>query len=101
MPQPKWKTVVRALAFLACGSILLASGCSSPDKANITVRKQKQELEAKLADLQRQHEGDLATIRALEAKATTVPVLPNDRTEKLFTTHGLTFGRLTTGADLN
>src|SRR6478609_5946154 len=98
MLQCKSKPVVRAIALLACASLFLASGCSSPDKANITVRKQKQELEAKLADLQRQHAADLATIRALESKATTVPVLPNDRIAKLFTTHGITFGRLTAGA---
>jgi hypothetical protein len=79
----------------------LASGCSSPDKANIEIRKQKQQLESKIESLERQHAADVASIRSLESRATTVPTLPNDRLDKLFTVHGITLGRLTGGADLD
>src|SRR4051794_823981 len=85
-----------SIAFVA-----LAIGCSSPDKANIEVRKQKQELATKVEQLQRQHDADVATIRSLESRATTAPTLPNNRLDNLFTAHGLTLGRLTASADLD
>ena len=81
--------------------LLIAAGCSSPNAANIAVRKENQQLRDQVADLQRQHAADEAQIRALESHATTVPVLPHERLETLFTTHGLKFGRLTGGADLD
>lgn len=81
--------------------VVFATGCSSPNKANIELRKQKQELEAKLQTLERRHDADVASIRAFESRATTVPTLPNERLEKLFTTHGLSIGRLTAPADLD
>jgi hypothetical protein len=83
-------------------SVLAPFGCTKPHAGAIAVRKQNQELRAKLADLERREQGHLAQIRALEAKsATTVPSLPTERLDTLFTTHGLKFGRLTGGADLD
>ena len=82
---------VAILFFLACG-------CAKPDKANIALRKQIQDLESQISNLRRQHEGDVATIRALQAQGTTVPTLPQERLDRLYTTHGLRIGRLTGGA---
>jgi outer membrane murein-binding lipoprotein Lpp len=79
--------------------LLFVAGCSKPDKANIALRKQIQDLESQISNLQRQRDGDQATIRALESRATTIPTLPHDRLEQVFTTHGLKIGRLTGGAD--
>ena len=76
--------------------LVVVGGCSSPDKANITLRKQNAELRTKVETLQRQHEADAASMRAVEAKSgTTVPTLANDRIAQLFTAHGLSFGKLT------
>ena len=79
----------------------LSSGCSSPNVASIKVRRENQELRNKLAEFERREQGHLAQIRAMESKSTTVPSLPIERLENLFTTHGLRFGRLTGGADLD
>lgn len=77
--------------------LLVAGGCHSPNQANIELRKQNQQLEAKISDLQLRHDADQGTFRGLQSSATTVPVLPEDELDKLFTTSGLDFGRLTDG----
>ncbi len=91
----------RWIAAAAALLILTASGCGSPNKVNIELRKRIAELESRSAELDRRHTADLATIDALQSRATTVPTLPNERVEALFTTHGLRFGKLTGGADLD
>src|SRR5688500_6886629 len=84
-------------AAFAC--FMLVGGCSSPNKANIELRKQNRDLRTQIEQLQRQHEADVATIRSLESReAATAPTLPNEQITKLFTVHGLQSGRLT-GAD--
>jgi hypothetical protein len=84
---------------LACA--LVVAGCGSPNKANIKLRKANHALRAEVERLTRAEEGHAATIRAMEANATTVPTLPGERVDRLFTTHGLKLGRLTGGADLD
>jgi hypothetical protein len=81
----------------------LTGGCASkPSQANIELRRQIQSLDAQVADLNRRHDADAATIRALQQQSGPVqPSLPQERLEKLFTVHGLSFGRLTGGADLD
>lgn len=79
--------------------MLAVAGCKGPSKANIELRRRNAELSEQVAQLQRQREADRATIRALEARQNTVPHLPAERLEQLFTTHGLVLGRLTGGAD--
>ncbi len=81
---------------------LLCPGCTGkPNQANIALRKQIQELESEISDLKSRHEADAATIRALEQRVETVPTLPKDRLDKLFTAHGIRFGRLTGGIELD
>jgi hypothetical protein len=82
------------------GSLALA-GCTTPNKANILLRKENQNLRDRLALLERTHDADRARIRGLETSATTLPSLPADRLDELFTVHGLRIGRLTGGADLD
>jgi len=79
--------------------LALLVGCGSPSAANIQLRKTNQELRDSITQLQRQHQADAASIRAYEHSRPTVPALPQDRLEGLFTTHGLAFGRLTGGDD--
>jgi hypothetical protein len=75
-------------------------GCGGkPDRANIELRKKNQALQQQIDELQRQRQADAATIRAIEQQRQTVPTLPHERMEQLFTAHGLRFGRLTGGVD--
>jgi len=81
---------------LSCAALLFVlPGCKAPSKANIELRKQNQELRAKLGDLDRRHAADVAQIRAMETKTGTSPTLSQDRLARLFTVHGLEFGKLT------
>jgi outer membrane murein-binding lipoprotein Lpp len=84
-----------ALAILA--GLTLAGCGGSPNKANIELRKQNQQLQAQIDQLNLRNDADRATIRGLQAGATTVPVLPQDQLDELFTTAGLKFGVLTGG----
>jgi len=79
------------------GVLLLFSGCGKPSAANITVRKENQELREKVDQLERARLADAATIRALEQQKGTLPTLPNDRLERLFTTHRIEVARLSGG----
>jgi len=82
--------------------LLLSPGCSAPSKANIELRKTNDTLRAQITKLQAKQQGDAAQIRALEShSASTVPSLPESRLEQLSTAHGVKFGRLTGGADLD
>src|SRR4051812_10396551 len=83
-----------------CSSVVafFLIGCSTPNNANITLRKQIDELQTKVEDLNRRHDADQATIAGLKQGATTVPSLSDARVSELFTTHGLKFGRLTSGS---
>jgi hypothetical protein len=79
--------------------LLFFSGCSSPNTVNVELRKQIDDLSAKVEDLSRRHDADQATIAGLKSNATTVPSLSEDRLAQLFTTHGVKFGRLTAVED--
>ena len=88
----------RATALALVGVLSLAAGCGGvPSQANIELRKQNQQLSAQVDQLKLSHEADVATIRGLQAQATTVPVLPEDQLDQLFTVAGLKFGELTGG----
>ena len=90
-------TIVRALIIAAIATMVV--GCGSPSKPNIALRKKNAALHDEIASLKAARESDLSAIRRLELNATTVPVLPHDRIDKLFTTHGLRLGKLTGGWD--
>lgn len=89
------------LAILLTSAAMLAAGCGSPNSANIVVRKQNQDLQDKIDSLTRSHEADQAELKGLKDRIGTLPTLPEDRIAKLFTTHGLSLGKLTGGADLD
>ena len=87
---------------LACATfVVFAPGCYSPAPANIKLRKENQDLTARIADLERQLGAAKASISGFESTATTVPVLPNDRLNQLYTVHGLQVGRITGEFDLD
>jgi len=80
---------------------VLSAGCSTPSKANIQLRKDNDVLRDEIRKLKIQHEGDVAKIGVLEDRTKTIPNLAQSRLDKLSTAHGLKFGRLTSGADLD
>lgn len=99
--MPRRATTI--LLLLACLAPALG-GCSlfkKPSKANIDLRKQNQDLQAKIDELNRQHTADEASITTLQDKSGTLPTLPRERLARLFTTHDLKLERLTGGADLD
>jgi hypothetical protein len=89
-----------ALCLLApCGGCKIFGG--SPDAANIKLRKENQALTAQVEELKKQAAANAALAHSLQASRPTVPALPTERVEKLWTTRGLKFGRLTGGADID
>jgi hypothetical protein len=87
-------------AALAAGFLLCAGvGCGKPNAASIVVRKENQDLRDRVASLEKARAGDAATIKSLEERAGTIPTLPKERLDRLFTAHGLNLGRLTGGLD--
>lgn len=90
----------RVICLALAGVIVAGSGCG-PSGAHTTLRKENQQLQAEVAQLKRLREGDLARIRGLEgsggAGPATRPMLPQHELDRLYTAHGLSFGRLTGG----
>lgn len=86
---------------LICGFCALLIGCSGPSAANTELRKKNQDLSDQIAALIRIHEADQATIRGLQERIGTIPTLPQERLDKLYTVHGLELGRLTGGMDMD
>jgi hypothetical protein len=96
------KRCIRICAIcLGAAMLLSVAGCPGPSRANIELRRQNQELRSRIEELRRTRDADLARIQSLERERTTVPTLPQEQLDRLFTAHGLRFGRLTGGADLN
>lgn len=91
---------MKALAATAVIVGLLA-GCGSPNAANIQLRKKNQELEAKVAELEKQLTATRASVAAMESRATTVPILPQAQLDRLFTAHSLRIEKATSQSDLD
>lgn len=94
-------SVVVAVAVLAG---LNLTGCGKPNPANINLRKENQQLRDKLAEVERREQAHVAQISTLESRGsstTTAPSLTSAQLGKLFTVHGIQFGRLTGAGDLD
>ena len=86
--------------FMLAAATFTTAGCGgNPSSANIALRKDLQQRNDQIAQLQTQHQGDLADLRA--AKGPTTTSLSPDELARLFTVHGLSFGRLTGGSDFD
>ncbi len=89
--------LLSAVAAVICVSLC---GCFGPSKANTDLRKENQELQQRVWNLERARQGDLQRIAAIELPSTR-PTLPYSEMQKLYTAHGLTFGSLTGGYKQN
>ncbi|HEY1685435.1 MAG TPA: hypothetical protein VGG19_11775 [Tepidisphaeraceae bacterium] len=81
--------------------LLFLIGCASPNKANITLRKQNAAQQKQIYTLARRNDVLTAQIAGMQQSATTLPSLPLSRLDLLFTAHELDINRLSAGADLN
>src|SRR5690242_9840622 len=92
-----------ASRLLLLASLLPAAaiaGCiGKPNQANIELRKRLQQQQEQIDTLNQQHRADRAEIAAMRQSTPTQPSLPSAQLDRLFTTHGLKFGRLTAGYD--
>jgi len=89
--------VIRISSFVISAIALAVAGCSHPSEANIQLRKDKQQLESQLGEVQQQLAAAQARLAGLENEKGTLPTLPQERLDKLITVHGIKLGRLTGG----
>lgn len=82
---------------LAAAALALVGGCASPNAANIELRKENQQLAADVQRLRSEADMLRAQIGSLQRQGTTVPVLPQERLDRLFTAHGIKINSLTNG----
>jgi len=96
-PAPRGALLLTTTLLTAVAS----SGCGSPSKANIGLRKENADLQSKITQLQRQHDADAAEIRGIRDRTGILPTLPAQRLAKLFTVGSMRITKLTGGFDLN
>jgi hypothetical protein len=89
----------RNVLLTSLATAFCCAGCGAPNQANIELRKQNQQLQDQVSQLQKQHEMDANQITGLQARSPTVPTLPPEELAKLVTTKGIKFGRLTGGVE--
>ncbi|MFT3786293.1 MAG: hypothetical protein QM770_09015 [Tepidisphaeraceae bacterium] len=75
------------------------AGCSGPNKGNIDLRKTIQQKDDVIAQKDREITSHVARIKVLEASKGTLPTLPQDRLDRLFTTTDIHLTRLTLPID--
>src|SRR5438132_393180 len=75
--------------------ILAAAGCGGPSKANVTLRKENQDLKQQVETLKRQHEADIASLVASSQPSTTPSGVPVSRLDRAFTAAAIKINSLT------
>jgi outer membrane murein-binding lipoprotein Lpp len=86
---------------LVLGPSIFLAGCfPKPNKANIALRREIQSLQDKVSDLESRDKAAKAQVAALEANRS-VPTLPNEKLQRLYTASGFKFKNLTLGQDLD
>jgi len=93
--------VIRISSFVIFAMALAIAGCSHPSEANIQLRRDKQQLEGQVAELQQQLQTARARITGIEQEKGTLPSLPQERLDRMVTVHGIKLGRLTGGDPAN
>ncbi len=86
---------------VGCVGLVILSGCATkPSAANIELRIQNQALSDQIQQLNQKVATLEGTLATMNASTPTVPVLPAERMNELFTVHSLKIGRLSGFADL-
>jgi hypothetical protein len=77
---------------LLCAAVsAAAAGCAPPNQANVLLRRQSQQLQSVVEQVNRENDGLTAQIQAEESRpGATTQQLPESQLAKLFTTHGVT-----------
>ncbi len=99
-----WRgAITRAVfsAFVPAPAFFLFVGCARPNAANVALRKENQNLQRQIEQLKQELDAKAALVTALSSRPTTIPSLPPQELEKLFTVNGIAFGRLTGGYNTN
>jgi hypothetical protein len=99
-PRPAMRFRMPGLA-LGAGLILLIAGCGRPHRANVELRRVNQQLESRIDELERLRAAERARVQALEKSVGTLPTLPQERLDAMFTVHNIRIGDLTGGTSLD
>jgi hypothetical protein len=101
--MPFQRPPTRAVPAVLLGCVLSLGGCGSPNRVNISLRKDVQTRDAQIAQLKLQHDADAATIAGLNSRsgAAAVASLSPERLDRLFTVYGIKLARLSGGSDLD
>jgi len=81
------------------GMLLIVAGGCQPSMTYIQLRKDKQELSARVVQLERELDASRSQILAMRHDLP--PAVDPLRLDKLYTAHGLSFGRMTRGYQLD
>ncbi len=95
MPKAQCPSSWRRWVLVVC--VIAIAGCSSPNAVNIQLRKDKQQLEEQVAKLGQEVQAARARIQSFESQGGTLPTLPQERLDRMFTVHGIRLGRLSGG----
>src|SRR3954466_8723397 len=93
--------VIRHWSLVILAALAALSGCYHPSEANIQLRKDKQQLQEQVGNLQQQLAAANARIQGFESQHGSLPTLPQERLDKLVTVQGIKLGRLTGGDPSN
>src|SRR5213075_1877915 len=104
--QTRWSLAIGNFLVIGHWSLVIAAGallcgCYHPSEANIQLRKDKQQLQSQVEELQHQLQTANARIQGFEQQRGTLPTLPQERLDKLVTVQGIKLGRLTGGDPAN
>ena len=91
-----------AILLLNCSLAVLFTGCAKPNPVTIQLRKENQQLNARIDSLRQQNNARLARIATLEQQTgPSVPTLAQSRLDAMFTVHSIELGRQTGGYNPN
>lgn len=99
--SPRTGSARSVLGAAAVVFMLASMGGCGPNKANVRLRKEKQELEARIVELERRHQADQARILTLAGQKDAPAILSQAQLETLFTVHSIRIGRSTGAVDLD